>query len=387
MKRWVYAYTIVEGQPGELDHLLRTRLPDLLHRATDSDPEAPAVDGTRTLRLESEVAGLHPSKNIQLRTGVAQEIDRLTRIPVSWQATPGRHAFPLFDGAIEFEPMSERNGQLTVVGSYRIPLGMLGAAVDGVALSTVAQRTITALAERLGEELEAMTAEGPAPVPEDIPSGSVLRVADVMTSDPMTFDETLTVRSAALLLVYRGVQGAPVVNETGALVGVLSEQDLLEKEAAFRPPLGRGARERERRRAAVTVGGACSRPARVTVPEATLRDAAREMIDQGVARLVVVDASAIVGIITRHDILKALLRSDAELQSAVDAILASLSEPDVRAEVTWGEVTLSGIASVHSKVPHIVRMISDIDGIIAVHGEPRWREDDVVQSVYGPRGR
>jgi CBS domain-containing protein len=106
------------------------------------------------------------------------------------------------------------------------------------------------------------------------------------------------------------------------------------------------------------------------------------MLDHGVARLVVIDSS-IAGIVTRHDVLKALLRSDAELQKNVDAVLASIQERDVRATVTWGEVTLKGTASLRSKVPQIVRMLSEIDGVIAVHGEPSWRDDDVLVGIYG----
>lgn len=386
MKRWVYAYSVVDGEPALLDRVLRQRVHELLATATASPREPTAVDGSFTLRLGAGVAGLETAKEVRALTGVAETVDSRTRIPLSWHAEPVRHAFPAFEGALELEPLSHRHAQLTLVGAYRIPLGPLGAAVDGIALGTVAQHTIADLVERLGAELAAAASDGAPPPGEDTTRNPLrLYVRDVMTPDPMLFDETLSLRTAALLLVYRGVQGAPVVSGTGALVGVLSEHDLLEKEASFRPPVGRDARDRERRRTAVTVGEACSRPARVTVPDASLREAARAMLDHGTARLVVVDGSAIVGIITRHDVLKALLRSDAELQAAVDALLATLAEPDLRARVVWGEVTLSGTVSTRAKVAHVVRMIHEIDGVVAVHGEPRCRDEGPRSALSGLR--
>jgi CBS domain-containing protein len=385
MKRWVYAHSIVDGDPGQLDRLLRERIRALLWQATGTMPSPPAVDGTFRLRLEADVAGRNPGKDVRVCAGVAEDLDDRTRISLAWHAEPARHAFPAFEGALELEPLSARHAQLMLAGAYRVPLGPLGAAADSIGLNAVAQHTVEALVGRLGTVLSSAVATAePAPTAAVSPS-TAMHVADVMTTDPMVFDEALSLRTAALLLVHRGVQGAPVVSDTGALVGVLSEHDLLEKEAAFRPALGRDGRERERRRSALTVGEACSRPARVTVPDATLREAARAMLDHRVARLVVVDGSALVGIITRHDVLKALLRSDAELQAAVEALLADLAEPDVRAQVIWGEVTLSGVVTLRSRVAHVVQSIADIDGVVAVHGEPAWQEDDVLASAYGLR--
>ncbi len=387
MQRWVYSYELVDGSPERLAAILRAHVVDLLRAATDTPAGPPAVDGSFSLRLDATLAGTAASKDVRTTTGVASVEGRRVRIPLAWHAEPAAHAFPAFEGAIELEALSDRHAQLTLVGAYTVPLGPVGAVFDGLALGGVAQRTIRSLTNRLGQRLEAQHAAGeagaaaPEPDPERPPV--TLRVRDVMTSDPMVFDESLSLRSAALLLVYRGVQGAPVVSPTGALVGVVSEHDLLEKEAAVLPYAGRRAADRERRRTALTVGEACTRPARVTVPDATLRSAARTMLDHNTARLVVVDGSAIAGILTRHDVLKALLRSDAELQAAVDSVLADLGEPEVRGNVVWGEVALEGVATARSKIPRLLRQVAEIDGIVAVHGTPTHARDDAATTVYG----
>jgi CBS domain-containing protein len=133
-----------------------------------------------------------------------------------------------------------------------------------------------------------------------------MRVADVMTEDVLVVDEELPVRIAALLLLHHEIGGAPVVDVEGELIGVVSEADLLAKEIFPPQGCGKAADTARRRWSAVTVGELCSRPARTTAPDVSLHDAAQMMREEGIARLVVVAGSRIVGIITRYDILKAL---------------------------------------------------------------------------------
>lgn len=241
-----------------------------------------------------------------------------------------------------------------------------------------ADHLVALLAHSLEEAADAAPSEGDgAPSP-----AAALRVGDLMTPDPLVLDVDLPVRTAALLLTHYDVSGAPVADSQGELVGVLSEADLLEKEAAPCYGWSRSVDEARRRRQALTVGEACSRPARVTVPEATLREATRVMLDARVARLVVLDESRIAGILTRSDVLKALLRTDAALQQAVDAALRELDEPGVHGVVQWGGVELSGQTRYRSRIDAIVQRIGQIDGVVSVEHDLGHREDDVV--VYPP---
>lgn len=198
-----------------------------------------------------------------------------------------------------------------------------------------------------------------------------------MTTDPVVLDADLPVRTAALILSRFGIHGVPVTDGQGDLIGVLSDADLLEKDAVARYGFGREVHDAWRRRQAHTVGEACSRPARVTHRDAALRDAARAMLDARVARLVVVDGSRVAGILTRSDVLRALLRTDATLQLAVDGLLEEIGEPGVRARVEWGRVALEGEVSLRSAVTPLVERTRTVDGVTEVDHELRWREDDV----------
>jgi CBS domain-containing protein len=51
--------------------------------------------------------------------------------------------------------------------------------------------------------------------------------ADLMTPNPVSLCEKATIREAAYFLTERGISAAPVVNEAGAPVGVLSQTDLV----------------------------------------------------------------------------------------------------------------------------------------------------------------
>jgi CBS domain-containing protein len=70
-----------------------------------------------------------------------------------------------------------------------------------------------------------------------------MRAIDVMTTDVITVVPDTTVQALATLLAERGISGAPVVDASGLLVGIVSEGDLL-----HRAEIGTARRHRERRR-------------------------------------------------------------------------------------------------------------------------------------------
>jgi CBS domain-containing protein len=70
-----------------------------------------------------------------------------------------------------------------------------------------------------------------------------MHAVDVMTSDVITVDPDMTVQALAALLAANGISGAPVVDSSGGLVGIISEGDLL-----HRAEIGTAQRHRERRR-------------------------------------------------------------------------------------------------------------------------------------------
>jgi CBS domain-containing protein len=375
MRRWLYTYQYVTGAPDQLVRRLQAEAGELVRRALGAPLHETAVDGSILVDLPGEMAGVGMTKQVRVRTGVAHRSGRRLLIPIEWRAEPAGIAFPVFEGNLEVEKQSSTHVQLTLVGSYRVPLGPAGGLVDTAGLHRVAERTVERMLRAVADELGAPASVSIGMAQRRWP----LRVEDVMTPDPLVLDPETPLKSAALLLFYAEVSGAPVVAADGSLVGVLSERDLLAKEAPDRFGFGRAAADDHRRREATTVADACSRPAAVTVPDARLADVANELLDRDISRLVVIDEGRVVGIVSRHDVLAALVRDDAELYAAVQETLDPFDGADVSTEVTWGEVALSGTVDLRTTHAAVIDAVRAVDGVMRVNADGLvCQHDDIV---------
>ena len=146
-------------------------------------------------------------------------------------------------------------------------------------------------------------------------------VRQVMTTDVLTLRPDDTVEDATRRLLDRDVDGAPVVDEGGRVVGLLSSDDLLVQEtqlhyptvfslfgAYLELPSSHRKFEAELRRAV----GAVVRDVMATDPvtcaeDDTLERAATLMHERHVSRLPVVTDGRLVGIVARGDLLRALI--------------------------------------------------------------------------------
>lgn len=386
MRRWLYTYQIVRGPWEPLQEALLSRGHDLIAQAGAAVDAEVAVDGSLLLEFEGHVAGIDFGKQVRVSTGVGYLSGRRMILPITWHAEPARAVFPVFEGAIELEPMSHAAAQLTLTGSYDVPLGPLGAVIDATILRDVATRTAERLLAPLARELQRVAGQPDTVIQLSDPHpDKALRVADVMTENPVVLDAELPLRTAALLLFHYDISGAPVVDARGALVGVLSERDLLAKGPEHAFGLGRKVAEEHRRHEAMTVGEACTTPAQVTVPAARLSAVAREMLDEDVARLVVVDAGKVAGIVTRHDVLAALFRDDREIEAALREALDASGAPELQAHVEWGKAVLTGTTRLRSTAAQVAEVAESVDGVMNVDDDGvRWTEDDVTPVTSVP---
>lgn len=384
MRRMLYESRMVSRPAADIEQALLERAPELLAAAAgsalwrdDSD-----VDGSFGIDLPAHWAGIDFAKRVQVTVGVARHIAGRLVLPLNWSGEPGKHLFPVFEGTLEVGPMFRDVSELTLAGSYRVPLGPLGAALDAAVLHAAARDT----AARLVEGLATVLAEGELPEasapPRDTPAAP-LRVRHVMTHDPLVVAPATGLRAAARAMLASGVSAVPVVAEDGALLGMLSEHDLLAKEARRRFGFGKVIDHEFDIRDAATAGEACTRPARVTTPETFLADAARAMLDQDVNRLVVIDDGAIVGIVSRRDVLEALVRDPHEVEIAVQAALAQLGAEGAQARVgDDGVVVVAGTVRLRSVAAQIADVVAGVEGVIAVDTDGlRYREDDVLPAM------
>jgi len=151
---------------------------------------------------------------------------------------------------------------------------------------------------------------------------------DVMQRDVITIDAAATVLDAYRLFVEEEISGAPVVDEDGRVMGVLSARDLLrviseERDTAlvqtsyFRdteefsgPDWANGPEDFQDRLAGRTVGDTMTPGAIVVALDAPIAQVARTLRGQRVHRVLVVDDDRLVGLITSFDLV-GLLEKDA----------------------------------------------------------------------------
>lgn len=148
------------------------------------------------------------------------------------------------------------------------------------------------------------------------------KAIDIMTKDVITVTPDVTVTALALLLASHGISGAPVLDGAGGLVGVVTENDLIDQKKKIHIPtvvtildsviyLENPERigKEMKKMAGVTVQDIYS-PDPVTVSEDTpIDEIATIMAEKKVHTLPVMRGDTLVGIIGKRDIIKTLISS------------------------------------------------------------------------------
>jgi hypothetical protein len=161
MERALHCYAYVEAPWDQVSRLLAEDSRSVLQHAT-IDAADQAEEMTRTLKLE--VGGFTVSKEVTIEVGTFVPRD-LTRsvVPLRWHAERGRLLFPELAADLEVASVSldPPLTQLTVVGSYEPPLGLLGAGADRFMLHRLAEATIHRFIHEVADELRRLIAALP----------------------------------------------------------------------------------------------------------------------------------------------------------------------------------------------------------------------------------
>jgi len=131
-------------------------------------------------------------------------------------------------------------------------------------------------------------------------------VGEVMTKNPVIARVDDGIDEALSVMRERKVRRLPVLDASGRMVGIVSEQDLLH--AAPSPATSLSMHELHYLLAKLKLKQVMSSPVITVAPDTPLEEAARIMADNRIGGLPVVDGSgALIGIITETDIFKLLL--------------------------------------------------------------------------------
>ena len=199
-------------------------------------------------------------------------------------------------------------------------------------------------------------------------------VKDVMTTRVIWVKKDATFREMAIALRDYRVSAFPVVDDDRKVIGVVSEADMLTKEALDDEPgmIAGILRRRDQNKArGVTAGDLMTAAVIAVRPDDTVEHAAKLMYDRRVKRLPVTDANGrLVGIISRADVLSVFDRTDEAIRAEIldEVPLGEFSEDPRTLDVTVkdGIVTLTGVPDTSETGHEIVRRIRHIQGVVAV---------------------
>jgi CBS domain-containing protein len=146
-----------------------------------------------------------------------------------------------------------------------------------------------------------------------------LTVGEIMQTDVITVGPDTTVRELASILAHKKISGVPVVDDEYEVVGMVSEADIIVQDAELHFPYYvplldsviylqsfNKFEDRLRKMFGSKVKEIMSTEVMTIAPDASVRDAATLMADREINRLPVVAEGKLVGIVTRHDIVRAI---------------------------------------------------------------------------------
>jgi CBS domain-containing protein len=191
-------------------------------------------------------------------------------------------------------------------------------------------------------------------------------VENVMTTPVLSVKSSAPLKDAVAMMLAQGISGLPVVDEAGALAGMVTEGDLLRRgelnTEKKRPRWieflrGPGAAADAFVQSHGRTAGEVMTGQPVTIgPKAALGEAVDLMMRRRIKRLPVVQDGRIVGIVARSDLVRALARmlpeakppesSDDVIRRSIEAQLGEQSwagNDMIRVHVDHGVVELSGM--------------------------------------------
>ena len=187
-----------------------------------------------------------------------------------------------------------------------------------------------------------------------------MRVKDVMTTKVVRVSPDNSVRQAARLMFDNNVSGVPVVDDEGRLLGIISEGDLMRRTelcsgaTASQPGLAADdIAAAYVKRCSWRVGDAMTADPVTIDEDASVARVAKILQERGIKRVPVTRNGELVGIVSRRDLLQAILSAPQDNMPAGDeairrSVLVRLGENtgleglDVTVSVSDGVVHLRG---------------------------------------------
>ncbi len=211
-----------------------------------------------------------------------------------------------------------------------------------------------------------------------------MHAREMMSTPVITVRPEAPLKEVAALMIARGVSGVPVVDRDGRPLGMISESDFLAREEVgqytgvftrLAETFGAGAKVHGR-----TAADLMTSPMITAGPDTTARELGHLMAANAINRVPIVEDGRIVGIVTRADVLRTLIRPDeaitAEIRWRFEHELW-INPDDLRVETRSGVVTLAGTVETRADAELSKRWARAVDGVVDVDAQGlRYEVDD-----------
>ena len=118
-----------------------------------------------------------------------------------------------------------------------------------------------------------------------------MNAKEIMTRDIITVSPSMKIKDLAMTLIKNQISGAPVAGKDGKILGVVSEADIISKKGK-------------------DVRAIMSKKVISVSEDATVEEVAQLMTTHAIKRLPVMNGAAIVGIVSRADIVSAIAQGE-----------------------------------------------------------------------------
>jgi CBS domain-containing protein len=200
-----------------------------------------------------------------------------------------------------------------------------------------------------------------------------MKASEIMTRNVITISIDATVREAVTKLSEHAITSLPVLDHEGNVVGIVSELDLLSSRLPHDPrtsmtPRGDGPDPAQTVRAVMTEPVVC------LSENADTADLAQVLVDNRVRAVPILSGSGLVGIVSRRDVLRTLLRDDAAIRSEMRERLDDYAGTGDRwrVEVADGVVDVRGPFADERQEKTVAALGHSVAGVVRVHTHRAW---------------
>ncbi len=151
----------------------------------------------------------------------------------------------------------------------------------------------------------------------------MLKARDIMTRNVITVKPDMDILQAAKLLLDNHINGLPVLDDAGRLLGIICQADLISQQEKLPIPsyfvlldsviplnLPKTIEKELHKITAAKVADAMSAKPITVTPETSLEDIATLMVKHNIHTLIVMDRDEMVGIIGKEDVLRTIMSSE-----------------------------------------------------------------------------